>query len=245
MGFRRKQHRVILCGNREVRYELVRRKRVRRNVYLDLSEDGGLRVIAPERASERRIQRELQARSADVLEFLARALEKKRSLPAYTYREGERHLFLGRAYPLAFRRAGNTATFDGECIVLRVSAPGPDTVLSVLRKWYRDRAAEHFRGRLEHFCERANWTGGRVAPLTIRRMKRTMGNCSRSGEIKLNPHLVKAPPELVDYVVAHEVCHLAEHNHGAGFYRLLDDLYPDWASAQARLKENWPVYLAE
>ena len=245
MGFGRKQERVIHCGRQALRYEIVRRERVRRNVYLDLSEDGGLQVIAPLRVSERWIRNELQARSAQVLEFVVRAREKRESLPVYGYEEGEKHPFLGRHYPIVLLKSGRLEPFDGERIVLRAGAPGREAVLPALRRWYREQAQAYFPERLAEVCERAHWVEGELPSLSLRRMKRTMGNCSRSGHIKLNPHLVKAAPELVDYVIAHEVCHLAEHNHGPGFYLLLDGLYPEWESARARLRRNWPIYLAE
>ena len=76
-------------------------------------------------------------------------------------------------------------------------------------------------------------------------MKRTTGSCSRSGLITMNPHMVKAPPFLVDYVIAHEVCHLQEHNHGPGFYRLMSELYPQWKAARAQLRRDWLIYRAE
>ena len=79
--------------------------------------------------------------------------------------------------------------------------------------------------------------------MRLRLMKRTWGNCSASGLITLNPHLVKAPPELVDYVIAHEVCHLREHNHGKAFYALQDRLHPNWREARDRLKKQGHRYL--
>lgn len=55
-----------------------------------------------------------------------------------------------------------------------------------------------------------------------------MGQCSPNGRITLNPHLVKAPRECIDYVVLHELCHIAEHNHSERFYRLMGQVMPQW-----------------
>lgn len=67
------------------------------------------------------------------------------------------------------------------------------------------------------------------------RMKKQWGSCSPNGRILLNPHLVKAPRECIDYVLVHEICHLKEHNHGSKFYKLLDQMLPGWRSIKARL----------
>jgi predicted metal-dependent hydrolase len=66
-------------------------------------------------------------------------------------------------------------------------------------------------------------------------MKKQWGSCSPRGNILLNPHLVKAPRECIDYVILHELCHLKEHNHSPEFYRLLNQLMPDWKQIKAKL----------
>ena len=76
-------------------------------------------------------------------------------------------------------------------------------------------------------------------------MKRTWGTCSREGVIRLNTHLVKAPPEALDYVIAHEVCHLREMNHGRAFYELQDGLYPDWKTQRQHLRDHGHQYTQE
>ena len=51
------------------------------------------------------------------------------------------------------------------------------------------------------------------------------------------PDLIVAPVISIEYVIAHELCHLKEHNHGAGFYRLLRALMPDWEQRRERLNQ--------
>jgi len=59
-------------------------------------------------------------------------------------------------------------------------------------------------------------------------MSRQWGSCSPTGQIILNPHLVKAPRQAVDYVLIHELAHLIHHNHGPEFFRILDREVPEW-----------------
>jgi hypothetical protein len=213
-----------------------------------LDDQGGLRIVAPVGMSERAVRKAVQEKSVHVLDFLARAREKRRARPELCYRDGAEHLYLGYPYPLVLqplKRGAPVVVFNGQNIVLAVRNTEPDTVREALRRWYRERALHHFQERLEYFSHQAEWTGGRVPPLQIRRMKRTMGNCSRSGLIKMNPHMIKASPFLIDYVIAHEVCHLKEHNHGSGFYRLQERLYPQWRAAKAQLNRDWTIFKAE
>jgi hypothetical protein len=59
-------------------------------------------------------------------------------------------------------------------------------------------------------------------------MEKRWGSCSPSGQISLNPSLIKAPVHCVEYVLTHELCHLLEHNHSKRFYALLDRQRPGW-----------------
>lgn len=66
-------------------------------------------------------------------------------------------------------------------------------------------------------------------------MRTQWGSCSPKGEVLLNPYLVKAPKVCIEYVVAHELCHLKEHNHSERFYRQLGRVLPDWTMRKAEL----------
>ena len=73
--------------------------------------------------------------------------------------------------------------------------------------------------------------------LIVRRMEKRWGSLSPSGRLLLNRRLIEAPVDTIDYVIAHELCHMAEPHHAAAFYRLLDRVMPDWAGRKGRLEE--------
>ena len=68
-------------------------------------------------------------------------------------------------------------------------------------------------------------------------MKRRWGSCGPSGRILLNPDLVIAPVDCIDYVVVHELCHLKHGYHDRAFYRLLSTVMPDWRRRRERLDD--------
>jgi len=72
--------------------------------------------------------------------------------------------------------------------------------------------------------------------LKVRAMTTRWGTCSRAGVITLNRRLVEAPLSCVEYVAAHELCHLRHHGHDARFYGLLVLVLPDWKARRDALR---------
>jgi hypothetical protein len=92
-----------------------------------------------------------------------------------------------------------------------------------------------------HFCtpfntvlEKALWVESHPS-FGILTMQTQWGSCSPKGRLTLNPNLVKASNTGIDYVILHELCHFAEHNHSKKFYLLLGQVMPNWERVKAQL----------
>ncbi len=71
--------------------------------------------------------------------------------------------------------------------------------------------------------------------IVVRAMRTRWGSCSAQGKITLNVKLVKVPKSCIDYVIFHELCHLAVPDHTPRFYALLDRVLPDWQERREKL----------
>ena len=100
--------------------------------------------------------------------------------------------------------------------------------------WFRQRASEVLRERLDTIAAGLHWVKA-PPPMRLQWMRVQWGSCSPRGRVTLHPALVQAPRDCIDYVVLHELCHLASHDHSPRFYRLLDRHMPGWRSVKARL----------
>ena len=86
--------------------------------------------------------------------------------------------------------------------------------------------------------------GKHIARVTVRDTKSRWGSCSAAGCLSFSWRLVLAPESIVDYVVAHEVAHLAEMNHGPRFWRVVKTLTPDCAAPRAWLNRHRNLLLS-
>ena len=226
------------------KYTIAHRPRVTKRLYLELSEQGGLVVVAPVHWSKSNISETLARNIPRVERFLARA--RRRQMQPLLFVQGELHFYLGTRYPLTIhlvRGFKTTVFFTGNEIRIDIGKNSNRDVQTALQGWYLLQAKKVFSERLQLIAERTAWGRAQPIPLKLRRMKRSWGNCSSMGVIKLNTHLVKAPLPLVDSVIAHELCHLVEMNHGKAFYELLERLNPNWRKDRARLRSEGHQYL--
>lgn len=152
------------------------------------------------------------------------------------YVSGESYRYLGRQYRLKVQHGPrSTITLGRTDMIVTVRDRKPQRVQRLLERWYRAEAQRIFGERLAACLRRVAHLGVVAPSLTIRRMKRRWGSCSRDGRILLNLRLIQAPVEYIDYVIVHELCHLREHNHSKRYYALLDAAMPDWREWRQRL----------
>lgn len=153
------------------------------------------------------------------------------------YVSGESHYYLGRQYLLKVNAEPSAVQsvklFRGK-LEVSVRERNVERIKSLLEGWYKEKAKEVFKSRLDAIMTQAIWI--EEAPeLRILTMQTQWGSCSPNGRITLNPLLVKAPRECIDYVILHELCHLVEHNHSERFYRLLSQVMPKWEKTKDKL----------
>ncbi|MBE9552623.1 MAG: M48 family metallopeptidase [Proteobacteria bacterium] len=219
------ESRMIELGGRAVALVVRRSARARRLSVRIPGHDESVELVLPVRAAEADGLAFLHSRAGWVLERLARMpgrvpFADGAMLPL----GGEPHLLRhvgGRGVPV--RIEGNEILVTGQ----------PDHMARRVGNWLRGEA----KRRIEPGTHRmAAEIGREVTRITVRDQKSRWGSCARGGRLSFNWRLVLAPAWVLDYVVAHEVAHIAEPNHSPAFWAVVARLNPDAKTGRAWLR---------
>ena len=98
-----------------------------------------------------------------------------------------------------------------------------------------DKALQYIPKRVSYFAKHIGVTYGKI---TSRNQKTRWGSCSSKGNLNFNCLLMLTPPEVIDYVIVHELCHRKEMNHSVAFWAEVEKVIPDYKEQVNLLKEN-------
>ena len=104
-----------------------------------------------------------------------------------------------------------------------------------------NKAVQYIPKRVEYYAPIVGVDYGRI---TIRNQKTKWGSCSAKGNLNFNCLLMLTPPEVIDSVVVHELCHRKEMNHSKRFYDEVLKAYPEYHKWNKWLKDNGNAIMA-
>ena len=227
--------RTVGYGKTDIAYELVTTDR--KSLEIAVHPDKSVVVKAPAHATPEAVEGKVRKRAGWIRRQIAYFDQFDPRTPERKYVGGESHLYLGRKYRLKIEVAerDGVSLKNGYFRIATIS-DRPDHIKRLMDAWYRRRAEEVLPKVFED-CWESFKQGGPVKPhLKLRRMDRRWGSLSRKGNVTLNSNLIRTPKECMEYVVVHELCHLVHHDHGTGFYGLLDRTMPDWKRRKHKLE---------
>ena len=231
------EHGSLLYGEQVIEYQVVRRPR--KTLEIAVEPDASVVVAAPLDASVQAIEAKLRKRAAWVTRqqrYFAQYLPRT---PERRFVAGETHLYLGRQYRLkVVPHAQECVKLIRGFIVVQTRRPNCTRVArDLVESWYRVRARTKFEERIEAclqlFPEPDTF---RPRGLIVRQIRQRWGSMSPTNRLLLNRRLIEAPVDAIDYVITHELCHIAEPHHDAGFFELLERVMPDWEQRKQRLE---------
>ncbi|MFV0244631.1 MAG: M48 family metallopeptidase [Qingshengfaniella sp.] len=218
--------RLILEGEPEIEVRLRRHARARRLSLRVSRLDGRVTLTLPHR-----VQLEAAARFlAEQGDWVRGHVGDRRPPPAL--RIGGSVPVEGVARPLIALPAGQRRpALTDQGVVLRPDQPAGPQLVGLLRVMARDRLARAAEG---HACT----LNQRIARISLRDTRSRWGSCTSDGRLMFSWRLIMAPPEILDYVAAHEVAHLVEMNHSPAFWRVVAGICPGYRAHRAWLRQH-------
>lgn len=213
-------------------------------VKIHVNPDGSIDVDAPKSADDMTVLKAVKKRARWIHNHVGSFKEGLSQVLAREYISGETIFYLGKRYQLKVVEDELTeAVLKNGKLYIKACENIQQRKVCV-DNWHRAKAKQYFSKRLEVILSKLSWVQ-KTPPLTLRLMKTQWGSCSVKGNIMLNPQLIKAPAECIDYVILHELCHLKEHNHSPEFYKLLSTHMPEWKGVKAKLDAMSELILNE
>ena len=161
----------------------------------------------------------------------------KKSVASKEYVSGESFYYLGRQYQLIVRSSetDKVALSKGKLTInTTLGIDNKEHSKKLLELWYRKRRTIVFSERYAEVCKKFEY---KTTPkLSVRAMPKRWGSFVKGDKVVLNPLLIHAPKEAIDYVITHELCHMKYKNHDANFYKLLELKYPNWQTTKEKLE---------
>lgn len=222
------RQRHILLGSRIVAYALTHSRRRTLGLTVD---QRGLRVGAPQRVGIAEVEDFIRSNSGWVLRKLDEWQTNGRSR-RMVVRDGAQWPFLGETWSLRISPGKDTVRWGERELELALSEKS--AAREILTRTLQQRALALFQERARRFAHRL---GCALPRLALSNAQTRWGSCSHKTGLRFNWRLIHLPLHLVDYVVAHELAHLAEMNHSARFWRQVERLYPDYRNARAEIKD--------
>lgn len=248
-----KEHGVLVYGDQTIHYDVIRKAATSnsaRQVQIKVNPDQGVVATAPHDASAKAIQQALLKRARWIWQNLNEFAKQKDYVVARQYVSGETQFYLGKRYPLKVfiepNQKPSVKLSKGRLNVTLSKTPQDrkSVIKPLIDNWYKQKAKSLFSQRLAALLPKTDWVKQNPS-FRVLAMKKQWGSCSVKGNLMLNPHLIKAPKACIDYVILHELCHIAEHNHSENFWRLLSQIMPEYQTTKAKLDAMAELYLNE
>lgn len=229
-------------GGTTIDFEVTRTARRKKTVALTIDGGAGVRVAAPLDVPLDEIQAIVRLRAPWIVRKGSPSM-----LEAHPRRfvSGESILYLGRRVRMTLIEAPVPAvsisfrhwSFEVTVPIHLDHRARKDAIKRAFLRWYKARALVRLMGRVQRW---AAVLGQHPADVLIRDQRQRWASCSPDGVLRFNWRVVMAEPTLLDYVVVHELVHLAVKSHSAQFWAQLAAAIPDYAVRRRRLRELGP-----
>lgn len=199
---------------------------------------GELIVKVPHRMTMSQAKQFIKDKEGWLVKKISESSDRRKNHIEREYKHGATHLLLGKEFTLNIIISNRRVAPVFENGILTLHVPTEEYIKPVLRKWYAKMAPTLFAKivspQITEFMKRYSKS---PSEMEYKFVTSYWGVCTSRGCIRLNIELLRAPKECIEYIMAHELCHLVHQNHSARFYKLLTEFMPDWKERKEILEK--------
>ena len=216
-------------------YQLIRSKKRKKTLSLQIKEGGQIVVYVPHRTPEGEIERFLERHRSWISKKVAEK-EGRIRRPERSFLPDEKFLYLGEAYPLEIHEGtegGQALTLSfGKFILNRDCI---EKARDLFVAWYKKEAKDRLAERVDYYSNRFQ-----LFPkgLKITSAKSRWGSCSRDNRLCISWRIMMAPLSVIDYILIHELVHIKEKNHSRRFWSTVESILPDYKRHRRWLRDH-------
>ncbi|MGA2554058.1 MAG: SprT family zinc-dependent metalloprotease [Smithella sp.] len=206
----------------------------RKTIALVVTSDAQIIVRAPNETSLEYIEWLIEKKKMWLKQKLSHVKKLNETHKKKKYLDGEGFLYLGKWQRLNIIKNQNVPLRHAGDLLLINESDLPNAK-KLIDDWYKERCDEIIRGRVNWFVK---CYGFNYSKIKITEAQKRWGSCGQSNTLNFSWHLVTAPMEVIDYVVAHELCHTVEKDHSEKFWIKMITIMPYYKKAMKWLEQN-------
>ena len=220
---------VLRIGDLDVTVKISDR---RRSVGLTIERDATITAIVPPETNEDWLAKAITAKQPWLFAKLRERAETGLPRPPREYVSGEGFPYLGRSYRLLLVDEAPTPVrlWRGR---LELRRDRVDDAAGHLIQWYRTVGKPWLERRSAPWAQRMTVN---VSALRVRSLGYRWGSCNPDGTVNIHWAIMQLSPDLIDYVLVHELAHICHRDHGLAFWRAVERAMPDASVRRARLR---------
>lgn len=232
-----KEVRIIRVKDTIVEYTLIISDR--KTIGLQVDSEGNLTIRANKQITVAQIEEVIMDKYSWINKAITEMKIKQQNISEVKYVQGEIVSYLGQNYTLQIIYNSNfkkdIITIKGNVICITSRKNSQEYLEQVFCSWCKNNLRNIISERIAHYKSNFN-----IEPklIQVKEQKRRWGSCSYDNKLMFNWRLIRAPIEIIDYVVVHEMSHMEHKNHSQDFWNRVESVIPNYKDRDKWLKEN-------
>ncbi|WP_081583242.1 M48 family metallopeptidase [Candidatus Nitrosopumilus salaria] len=220
---------MLKFGKSKIPYKIIRSKQRRKTSQI-IVDESSVQVFAPMSQSDEDIQKLVESKSKWIYQKKYKLTQTKK------LQDKTNLLYKGIKYPFKIIRSDEeSVSFSKGVFLIKTKSFSQKKINELYQKWIKTKAQSIIEKRVK--------LGSKITKIPVKKIRvkdvrERWGSLSDDGSINVNLNLIKAPTEILDYVIIHELCHKKIPNHSQRYWNLLYKFVPDYETKIKWLEEN-------